>query len=236
MSARNSRTFARAPRRGRADVAVDVHAVGLDAERKHFRAQLPQRFGRHLVSGAVGAIDHDAHALERHVARQSVLGEFDIARAHVIDAAGAAQRGGLGQFRAEIGLDQSLDLAFDLVRQLEALRTEQFDAVVLEQIMRGGNHHAEIGAHRAGQHGHGRRRHRAEQQHVHADGGEAGDQGIFDHVAGKPGVLADHHAVAIVAVLEHKTSRLSDFHRQIRRDTLFARPRMPSVPKNLRLI
>ena len=78
-------------RRGRADVAVDVHAVRLDAQGKDFRAQFPQRFRRHLVGRAIGAVDDHAHALEGHVARQRVLGEFDIARAHVIDAARPAQ-------------------------------------------------------------------------------------------------------------------------------------------------
>ena len=116
MSARNSRTFcASAAGAGRADVAVDVHAVRLDADRKNLRAQFPQGFGRDLVSGAIGAIDHDAHAFEGHVARQGMLGEFDITRAHVIDAAGAAERRGLRQFQAEVGLDQGLDLAFDIV-------------------------------------------------------------------------------------------------------------------------
>jgi hypothetical protein len=66
----------------------------------------------------------------------------------------------------------------DLVGQLVAVRAEQLDAVVVERIVRGGDHDAEIGAHRARQHGDRRRRHRAEQQHVHADRGEAGDQRV----------------------------------------------------------
>ena len=45
--------------RGRAAVAVDVEAVGLDADRDHLGAELPQRLRRHLIGGAVGAIDHD---------------------------------------------------------------------------------------------------------------------------------------------------------------------------------
>ena len=85
--------------RGRADVAVDVHAVRLDADRENFRAQFPQGFGGDLVGGAIGAIDDDAHALEGHVARQGMLGEFDIAGAHVIDAAGPAESRGSRQFR-----------------------------------------------------------------------------------------------------------------------------------------
>ena len=44
-------------RRGGAALLVDVAAVGLDADLDHLGAQLPQRLGRHLVAGAVGAID-----------------------------------------------------------------------------------------------------------------------------------------------------------------------------------
>ncbi len=47
-------------RRGRAHLVVDVEAVRLDADREHFGAQLPQRNGRHLVGGAIGAVDHHA--------------------------------------------------------------------------------------------------------------------------------------------------------------------------------
>ena len=85
---------------GRADFAVDVEAVGLDADRYDFRAQLPQRFGRNLVARAMGAIDDDAQAVERQGARQRQLREFDVARAHVVDAPGAAQFSGLGELRA----------------------------------------------------------------------------------------------------------------------------------------
>jgi hypothetical protein len=137
---------------------------------------------------------------------------------HAVDAAGAPEAGALRQLLVERFIHQLLDLLFDVVGQLETLRAEQLDAVVLEQIMRRGNHHAEIGAHRLGQHRHRRRRHRPEQQHIHADGGEAGHHGVFDHVTGKPGILADDDAMAMLATLKHKTSRLSDLERQLRRD------------------
>ena len=81
-------------RRGRADVAVDVEAVGLDADGDDFGAKLPERLGRDLVGGAVGAIDHDAHALEVDLARQGALGELDVAGVHALDALGAAELGG----------------------------------------------------------------------------------------------------------------------------------------------
>ena len=83
-------------RRGRADVAVDVEAVGLDPDRDDLGAELPERLGRDLVGGAVGAIDDHAHAFEVELARQGALGELDVAGMHALDALGAAElrRGG----------------------------------------------------------------------------------------------------------------------------------------------
>ena len=152
------------------------------------------------------------------VARQRALGEFDVAVMHAIDAAGAPETGALRQPLVERFIEQLLDLLLDIVRQFETLRAEQLDAVVLEQIMRGGNHHAEIGAHRLGQHRDRRRRHRAEQQHIHADRGEAGHHRVFDHVAGEPRILADHDAMAMLAALKHQSGRLPNLERELRCD------------------
>ena len=184
----------------------------------HVGAQFPQRFRHHLVGRAVGAIDHDAQAVEREIARQRALGEFDVAVMHAVDTAGAAEARALRQPLVEGLVEQLLDLLLDVVGELEALRAEQLDAVVLEQIVRGRDHHAEIGAHRLGQHRDRRRRHRADQQHVHADRGEARHHRVFDHVAGQPRVLADHDAMAMLAALKHQARGLPDLERELRRD------------------
>ena len=41
----------------RAATRVDVHAVGIDADRDDLRAQLLEQVGPDLVGGAVGAVD-----------------------------------------------------------------------------------------------------------------------------------------------------------------------------------
>ena len=204
--------------RGRAAVVVDVEAVRFDADRHDFGAELPQRVGRHPVGGAVGAIDDHAKPIQRQVARQRALGEFDVAVVHAVDALGAAEVHAFGEPLGDVAVDQPLDAELDVVGQLVAVRPEQFYAVVVVRIVRGRDHDAEIGAHRSRQHGDGRRRDRAEQQHVHADRGEAGDQRRLDHVAGEPGVLADHDAMAVIAAAEGQPRRLADFERQFRRD------------------
>ncbi len=96
--------------RGRADVAVDVEAVRLDADGDDLRAQLPQRFGRHLVGRAVGAIDDDAQPVEVDVARQRALGEFDVAGVDALDALGAAEpaRRRRGACRGRVSISASI--------------------------------------------------------------------------------------------------------------------------------
>ena len=209
---------------GRTAILIDVHAVRFVADGNHVGAQFPQRAGRDLVGGAIGAIDHDAQSGEIDVARQRALGEFNVAVLHAVDALGAAKVVALGQLLVQFGIEQVLDLAFDLVRQLEAVWSEQFDAVVGIGIMRGGNHHAEIGAHRAHQHADAGRRDRAGQQDIHTHGREAGDQSGFDHVTGQAGVLADQHAVPMLAILENETGGLPHFERQFRRNDLVGQP------------
>src|SRR6478735_5536115 len=117
MSARISRTFR------------DSASVGLDADRHHVGTQFPQRFRHHLVGGTIGAIDHDAQAIEREVARQGTLGEFDVAVMHAVDTAGAAQARTLCEPLIDRLVEQQLDLLLDVVGELEALRAEQLDAV-----------------------------------------------------------------------------------------------------------
>ena len=97
-------------RLGGAAILVDVEAVGIDPDREHLGAEFPQRVGNDAIGRAVGAIDDDAQAVERDVARQGPLGEFDVAVVHAVDALGAPQRGGLGELLAEIAVDQLLDL------------------------------------------------------------------------------------------------------------------------------
>jgi hypothetical protein len=41
------------------------------------------------------------------------------------------------------------------------------------------------------------------------DRGEAGHQRVLDHVARKPGILADHHTMAMIAAAEERAGRLA---------------------------
>ena len=64
---------------GRSAAVVDVGAIGRHPERDDVGAKLPQRLGRDLVSGAVGAIDHDLEPVEPELLGKGRLGEMDVA-------------------------------------------------------------------------------------------------------------------------------------------------------------
>src|SRR5690606_29333217 len=101
--------------RRRADITIDVEPVRFDADRDDLGAEFPKGRRRHLVAGAIGAIDDDAQAVEREIARQRALGEFDIAVVYAVDAAGAAKIGGTGETPRQVALDEGLDIRLDAV-------------------------------------------------------------------------------------------------------------------------
>ncbi len=204
-------------RHGRTTLPVDVEAVWGDAERDDRSAQFRQHRGRDAVGGAVRAVDHDLQPVERLPAGEGGLGALDVAPGCVGDAGGAAQLARRRQPARKVGRHQRLDLRLGRVGQLVAVGAEQLDAVILERVVAGGNHDAEVGPHAAGQHGNGGCGQRAHQVHVHPSADETGDQCRFDHVAGQAGVLADQHAVAMAAADEHQPGGLAEPQRHLGR-------------------
>ena len=91
----------------------------------------------------------------------------------------------------------ALDDGFEFVGELVAVRAEDFHAVVLVRVVRGGEHDAGCGAHGLGEVGDGGRGERADHEDVHAHRNEAAGEGGFEHVAGNAGVFADENAVAV---------------------------------------
>ena len=73
-----------------AALRVDVGAVRLVVRDDHFGAELAQNARRRFVGGAVGDIDSDAHFFERHLSRETGLGELDVTAEGVVDARGAS--------------------------------------------------------------------------------------------------------------------------------------------------
>ncbi len=85
------------------------------------------------------AIDDDLQPVETQAAREARFDEFDIAAAGIVETLGAAEllrRRALARGVADLRLDRGLDL----VRELVAVGAEEFDAVILERIVRGRDH------------------------------------------------------------------------------------------------
>ena len=169
---------------GAAAVGVDVCPVRMVVDHDQIGTEFAQDAGAGFVGRAVRAIERDAERLEREVAWKALLGEFDIAAEGVVDAEGFADfcggRADVFDLSAE---DEMLDARFDFIVELEAVVTEEFDAVVLVGIVGGGKHDAGIGPQRAGDVGHAGRREGTDEKCVGAERGEAGDDCVFQHVA-----------------------------------------------------
>jgi hypothetical protein len=83
--------------------------------------------------------------------------------------------------------------------------------------MGGRNHDADIGAQRTRQHGDSGRRHRANEDNVHAHGYESGLHCGLKHVIAEPRILADNGQVAMVTAGEMTPRRHGDTQRGLRR-------------------
>ena len=202
-------------RMGRAAIAIDVESVGPNGERDHLGAQFPQHRRRDLVGSAIGAIDDDLEAGKIEAARGRGLHRLDVSSVGIVEALRPADGRGRGELHFLRRQHQLLDRGLDRVGELEAVGTEQLDAIVLVGIVRRRDHHAHVGAHGAGEKSNGRRRQRPQQQHVHANRQEARRQRLLDHIAGEARVLAHHDAMAMAAAAEDLARRHADAHGDI---------------------
>ena len=124
---------------------------------------------------------------------------------------------GRPELLAELGLDGVLDV----VGELLAAAGEELDAVVRGGVVRGGDHHAEVGVQIRHQVGRGRGRQDAGVVNVDAGAGEPRLDGCRDELAAGAGV-AGHHgarpgAVGIAVVAKHDGGGLGQLHRQLGR-------------------
>ena len=157
----------------------------------------------------MGAIHNNAQPIERLPAREGCLGRFNIAPRRIFQPAGAPKPCGWHQRRAKITRHQRFNLGFLIIRQLQPIGAKQLDAVILVWVVGSTDHHAQIGAERAREQRNGRRGQGPDQHHIHPCTDKAGCQRRFQHIAGKPGILADHNAVAVIAAIEKAACRLA---------------------------
>src|SRR5690606_21771966 len=118
-----------------ADAFIDVEAVRLAPDGKHFGAQFAEYMRRNVIGGSVSAIDHDGDPGQVQLVGKGTFAEFNVTPSGVVDTTGPPQR-----FRTDTtqGLvDGRFYLGLDVIVQLHALRREELDTVILVRIVRG---------------------------------------------------------------------------------------------------
>ena len=181
-------------------VIVDVDAVGFGSDAHDLGAEFLEGQGGDFVARAVGAVHDDTQSAQRHARGKAGFCVDDVTAACVLNLGGTADFVGV-RIGPVIVLvqDHGRDFVFLFVRQLESLGVKELDTVVHVGVVRGGDDHAEVGAHAAGQEGYGRRGKRPGHDDLHARGAETGGEGGFEHVARKTGIFANDNLVLAVA-------------------------------------
>src|SRR5699024_2773463 len=105
------------------------------------------------------------------------------------------------------------NLLFQRVGQLVTVAAENLDAVELTGVVRGGNHHAGVCLVLSYQKRHGRRGHNAQLHHVVTHTTQTVSHSIFQHIAGKTGVLtAEDLGMAVVVVCQYHCGGAANVH------------------------
>ena len=141
----------------RSDFFIDVESIRLTAHGDHLSAQLAENTRGDMVSRAVSAIDHHLQGVEAQLVRKGAFAKLDIAASGVDDTAGFAQLGGInaGQLFFHFGFNGF----FNFIRELSPFDREEFNAVIIERIMRSGDHNSGLRAEGSRQIGNCRRWH-----------------------------------------------------------------------------
>ena len=207
---------------GRAATLVDVEAVGGAPDRDHLGAELLEDARADAIVGAVGAIDDELEAPQRVLLGKRALAEFEVAALGVVHALGLAEV--LRRLHYQGSVEERLDLALHGVRQLHAVRREELDAVVLERIVRGGDHHARGKPQRAREERDRGSGHRSHEERIDARRGESRLERGLEHVARDARVLADQHRRARamrlrdVRTRQHLARGVSQLQHEVGRD------------------
>ena len=178
------------PQVGGADAVVDVQAVRLGADDDHVGAGVLEHLRGTAAGRAVGAVQDDLEPVE--AVRERAEQVHDVAVLGVGEALDAAHFAADGPERllAELRLDGVLDV----VGQLLAAAGEELDAVVRRRVVRGGDHHAEVGVEVCHQVGGGRGGQHAGVVDVDPGAGQPGFHGGGDEFAAGARVAGHHGA------------------------------------------
>ena len=159
---------------------VDVVAVRLNVEEGDVPAQAAEEFRSNGGRGSVGAVGDDAEACKRE-AGDGIDEELDVVGLKGGVVLNGRQGGGIGgcDLRGVVE-DFVFHGQFHYVGQLEAVRAEELDAVVLPGIVRGGDDDPGLKSVLADEEGDGGRGYDAGAFDAGSGGAEAGGDGGGD--------------------------------------------------------
>ena len=178
---------------GGAAVGVDVEAVRGGVDRDDLGSGGAQGGRADVAGGAVGGVHDDPQS--RQIGGDGVDEVVDVVLVGdrlALDDAAHARPG-----RQVLDLaQQGLDLVLDGVLELVAAAGEELDAVVLEGVVRGGDHDAQVDVLSGGQVGDGRGGKDADTGDVDAGGGQTRTNGVVEKFAAGARVAPDDGARA----------------------------------------
>ena len=167
---------------------VDVDAVGLGADDHHLGTGGVEDLRGAAAGSAVGAVQDDLQPVEP--VGQGLQQVHDVA---VLGVREATDPSHVRADRAVLGLVQGrLDGVLQGVVELLAAAGQELDPVVGSRVVRGGDHHPEVGIQVGHQIGCSRRRKGSCIMHIDAGGREPGLNGSREEVPTDPRVLGDH--------------------------------------------
>ena len=216
----------------RAGALVDVEPVRVGADHGDPRPGVLEHLRRCARGGAVRRVDDDVQAVQavrqraEQVQHVAVLGVGEAADAADV----AAERGEL------LGAERRLDAVLDVVRELDPAVAEELDAVVGRGVVRGRDHHPEVGVDVADQERARRRRDHPGVEHIDPGGREAGGDRRAQELAADPGVARQHRRraaprgavlVGVPASGEHRRGRLGEVEGELRGDVAVGEPADP---------
>ena len=200
---------------GGADAVVDVQAVRFGADDDDLGAGVLEDLRGTAAGRAVGAVQHHLEPVQ--AVREGAEQVDDVAVLGVgeaLDPAHLAADGPEGLL-AELLLDGVLDV----VGELLAAAGEELDAVVRGGVVRGGDHHAEVGVQVRHQVGGGRGREHAGVVDVDSGAGEPRLHGGRDELAAGARVPRHHGArprpVGVAVMAKHDGGGLGQLQRQL---------------------
>ncbi len=181
---------------GAAAALVDVQAVGLVVDDVGVRAQgIKYRLGTG-AGGAVGAVQSHLHALEGLGGQGNEIADVAVPACREVHGASDLIPGGQRHLRGS-AVQVILDLGDHVIGELFAVLVDDLDAVVIVGIVGGGDHDAAAEVLRPHDIADGRGGGHVHQIRICARRRDACRDGIFKHIAGAAGVLADDDAAAL---------------------------------------